>query len=242
MMRLGRRAGVLPWSPKHTCQSQGFLAMTDSSNKRSAAARNAKKTPKRRDPWEIPEAPAPEAADENIAAVYAAVGAALSAWERMEESLAQLFSIFIGLHSGSIAAERAYGSVSSFVSRRVMIEQAAEVYFRDHPDAKSQAVFDDIVELAEGFYARRNDIAHAKAMSFLRQADGKFIFLLWPAFYNSNKVNWRGTAKFVYNSMMIAGFTNAFDEIAQKVRELTRQIEERHALERAPEAARPVYE
>jgi hypothetical protein len=78
------------------------------------------------------------------------------------------FSIFIGLQSGSTAAERAYGSVNSFVSRRGMLEQAAEVYFRDHPDAKRQAVFDDIL-LAGGFSAHRNDIAHAKAMSFLRR-------------------------------------------------------------------------
>jgi hypothetical protein len=43
-------------------------------------------------------------------------------------------------------------------------------------------MFDDIVEFAGGFSARQNDIAHAKAMSFLRQRDRKFIFLLGPAF------------------------------------------------------------
>jgi hypothetical protein len=219
----------------------GFLAMTHASDKDSAAHK-AKKTPRQPDPWDIPNAPTPERADEDIAAVYTAVGQALSAWERMEESLAQLFSIFIGLHSGSTAAERAYGSVTSFPSRKGMIEQAAEVYFRDHPDTEGQALFDEIIEFAGGFSARRNDIAHAKAMSFLRQTDGKFIFLLWPAFYNSNKVNWRGTAKFVYNSAIISRFVGAFDDIAQKVRQLTRRIEERHALERAPEGGQPVYE
>jgi hypothetical protein len=220
--------------------TSGSFAMTDAPDKRSEDARKANKTPKRRDPWDIPNAPSPEAADESITTVYAAVGEALSAWERLEESLAQLFSIFIGLHSGSIAAERAYGSVTSFISRKGMIEQAAEVYFRDHPNAESQALFDDILELAEGFSARRNDIAHAKATSFLRRTDRKYIFLLWPAFYNSNKVNWRGTAKFVYNSAIITGFTSAFDEIAQKVRQLTRRIEDRHALEPAREAAERV--
>jgi len=193
-------------------------------------------------PWDIPEPPTPEAADTDINTVYAAVGEALSAWEHLEESLAQLFSIFIGLHSGSVAAERAYGSVTAFASRKGMLEQVAEVYFRHHPDTESQNLFKDIIEAAGNFSARRNDIAHAKVMSFLRPGDEKIIFLLWPAFYNSNKINWRGSAKFVYNSAIVSSFTGRFNDIQQTTRALIRTIEQRHDPMPAEECVQPVYE
>ena len=79
-------------------------------------------------------------------------------------------------------------------------------------------------------------------MSFLRPGDEKIIFLLWPAFYNSNKVNWRGTAKFVYNSTIISGFISSFNDIQQKTRALIRKIEERHDPTPAEERVQPIYE
>jgi hypothetical protein len=213
----------------------------DRKAKRSAHARKAKKTPKPPRPWDIPPGPPPEAADKDIATVYTAVGEALSAWERMEERLASLFAIFIGLQGPSTAAERAYGSVMSFHTRKGMLEEAGTVYFRKHPDAESQALFGELIQFADGFCGRRNDIAHGKVMSFLRPGSREFIFLLWPAFYNSNKVNWRGTAKFVYNSAMIRRFAAAFDDIQNMADRLIHRIEERHAPPLAI-SSEPTYE
>ena len=50
---------------------------------RSAHARKAKKTPKPPKPWDRP--PPPKEGDANSRTLYAAVGEALSRWERMEE-------------------------------------------------------------------------------------------------------------------------------------------------------------
>jgi hypothetical protein len=192
---------------------------------RSAHARAAKKTPKPPNPWDRPEAP--ETGDQDDLALYEAVGRALSTWERMEERLAVLFSFLIGLDVPSDAAARAYGSILAFQQRRVMLEQAAEVYFDLHPDAELQTLFDDALSYADGFAGRRNDIAHGMVMSFF-DPDRNIIFVMRPPFYNSTKVTWIGKAAYVYNAAQIDKFTLGFDEAHRRIDHLIRQIEAKH--------------
>jgi hypothetical protein len=192
---------------------------------RSAHARKAKKAPQSPKPWDKP-AP-PETGDLDVRALYAAVGEALSEWERMEERLSVLFSILIGLDRPSEAASRAYGSILGFRQRREMIERAAEVYFDLHPDADLQKIFDDALEYAGGFASRRNDIAHGKVTSFFDR-DKNTVFLVWPPFYNSTKMTWTGTAAYVYNSTQVDKIRLGFDETHRRINEVIRRMEARH--------------
>jgi len=66
--------------------------------------------------------------------IYAAVGAALSAWEGVEEGLAEIFALFVGAPeagpaSGHEPAIRAYGAVNSFSSSLDMVSAAADCFF-----------------------------------------------------------------------------------------------------------------
>jgi hypothetical protein len=72
--------------------------------------------PADRRPW-------PEVGDKSIEETYAAVGRALSNWERYEWVLSHLFSVIVS-DTESEAARRAYGAVRTFEGRIDMLEAA----------------------------------------------------------------------------------------------------------------------
>ena len=195
------------------------------SEKRSAHAKSAKKTPKATKPWDVPIFP--KHGDIDVQILYATVGHALTRWEAMEERLAHLFSILIGLHDPSEIAERAYGAVVTFRGRKEMIERAADLYFGLFPDATIKSMFDEAMLYAQGFAARRNEIAHGKVTSFLKP-DKTLEFLMQPPTYASNKIKWYGDINYLYNSAIINNLAVGFDFTFVRVDRLARAIAARH--------------
>jgi hypothetical protein len=115
-------------------------------------------TPKKRNPWDTPGFP--DDGDAKPDMTYAAVGRALSQWEKFESELAELFAVFAGGVPTSLPAVRAYGSIQTFRGRADMIEAAAEGFFAVFPDDDLATRINDFMIRARNFSPRRNDIAH----------------------------------------------------------------------------------
>lgn len=77
-------------------------------------------------PWD--RRPWPLFGDADMNELYAAVGRALSQWERYEGHLALLFSAFVTGMETDIA-RRAYCAVRTFEGRTDMLRAAAEAFF-----------------------------------------------------------------------------------------------------------------
>jgi hypothetical protein len=110
-------------------------------------------------PWD--RRPWPISGDTNQNELYAAVGRALSEWERYESVLAFLFANLIGAPV-MLAARRAYSAVRTFEGRADMLRAASEAYFYGDPTAtdRFQPDFKTILSHATSFASRRNDVAH----------------------------------------------------------------------------------
>jgi hypothetical protein len=103
--------------------------------------------------------PWPKSGDRNIDKTYAAIGRALSNWERYEWILSHLFSAIVaGVENNP--ARRAYGAVRTFEGRSQMLRAASVTYFSERPDTNLQGSFKKIITSASKFSERRNEIAH----------------------------------------------------------------------------------
>ena len=131
-------------------------------------------------PW-LPAKREPKG-DPEDSTVYLAVGRALSRWEWLEATLAEIFKLLCNAEFDG--AERAYGSVVAFSGRRNMLDAAFEVFpWRRKDDVKR---FPKLVEQIQRFSARRNEIAHGNVMGIGIQGENLGFYLV-PASYNSNK-------------------------------------------------------
>jgi hypothetical protein len=84
-------------------------------------------------PWDVPT-PLP-LGDNRVDDTFTAVGRALSSWEQVEESLADLFALFTGSvrqFPDISPAIRAYGSVISFKGRTDMVQAAGQSFFHSY--------------------------------------------------------------------------------------------------------------
>jgi hypothetical protein len=115
-------------------------------------------TPKRKHPWDVP--PFPDKGDPKPDMTYAAVGRALSQWEKFEGELSELFAVFAGGVPTSLPAVRAYGSIQTFRGRADMIEAAAEGFFVVFPNDDLAGRIGKLLERARNYSPRRNEIAH----------------------------------------------------------------------------------
>ena len=76
--------------------------------------------------------PWPTIGDRELDITYAAVGRALSSWERFEGILSLLFSAFV-VNMEREGARRAYSAVRTFEGRAEMLKAASEAYFMNSP-------------------------------------------------------------------------------------------------------------
>ncbi len=186
--------------------ASGHIAMLPSNSKPKKLP-----TPPARKSWDIrPLQPEGSPTEDDV---YLAVGRALTAWERIEVQLSELYLFFIGRHYSYpneyrrtvTASLRAYGSVNGFITRFEMIEKAGDIFF--HPrqfgplqnreldlklieqEKKLQSRFSTIVEETRGFVARRNEIAHG-IVGGVRTSpipSSPQTYFLSPPYYNSRK-------------------------------------------------------
>jgi hypothetical protein len=168
-------------------------------------------------PWMVSSVPKKGAATREE--LYLAVGAALSAWELVEEGLAEIFALFVGASvSGHDPAIRAFGSVLTFKGRQEMVCAAKESFFLKaavHEPLVKQ--FGELNEEAGGFAGRRNEIAHGRVQSL----SGKGFYLL-PGLYNTSKNPINPQTKnpllaYAYGPKEIESYREGFELLASKL-------------------------
>lgn len=127
--------------------------------------------------------------DDNQDIIYHAVGLALSQWERLENTIFQLYSIFCESNSSATynALRRAFGTIESSDGRRKALEETARMYFGDHnyPDGAAKP-YKLLFESHKNASSRRNEIAHGIVYEFVNDDETKGNFL-FPASYNSGR-------------------------------------------------------
>jgi hypothetical protein len=110
-------------------------------------------------PWGIPDPP--QMGDASNEITFAAVGEALSQWEFFEGNLSLAFSLLLDIGYENLAAQRAYGSVESFRGRANLVQEAADVYFKQVKDETTYGNLTALLRRAKSDWsARRNEIAH----------------------------------------------------------------------------------
>ena len=137
--------------------------------------------------------------DQDLNSIYTQVGRALSMWEGVEENLARLFALVLGVdaYDQPSPAAKAYGAILTASGRIEMLKAASETYFWE--DKKTRQEVSDLLNKCIKCAARRNEIAHGVCYSmkftFLEEEYGDEGFYLVPPFYNTEKMHkWRNTS------------------------------------------------
>jgi hypothetical protein len=114
-------------------------------------------------PWDI--RPPAEKGDSDDRLIFYAVGRALTEWEQVENTCAQLFAIFVSAtyrQAYQAPAVRAYGCIVGVKSRSAMLREAGRAYFARHKaKAQYEKQVGDLIKEYIAFSDRRNEIAHA---------------------------------------------------------------------------------
>ena len=118
-----------------------------------------------------PFAPKGDADADNL---HLAVGRALNAWEHAESAFSHLFGTIIRPTRNSYSARRAYGSITSSLARRQMLEAVGAVFFRSFPDEEAPKNMKLLLMHYSDAGARRNEIAHG-IVGGDRDEDCKFL-------------------------------------------------------------------
>ena len=185
-------------------------------------------------PWDIP--PLPKKGDASKSSTYEAVGLALSNWEFFEFDLGLMFITLLRADEG-VAARRAYGSIVTFRGRLELIEAAAEAYFLIHRAPRVKADFRSLMNRAQKYGARRNEIAHGRVEEFKSDKRSKDGWALYPSHFSSNKMTLVGTRRrkvwrhlhtrlavtqprYVYTAAEINAFAKHFWDLAQETSKL----------------------
>lgn len=158
--------------------------------------------------------------------IFAAVGHALSTWERMEFSLSELYHALLDAkNEGAVAA---YGTVMSSSSRMTMLHQAYE-FFR----FKGEPQFTGIPELINNvreFSNRRDEIAHGM-VSMPTRARGWYLAPSWYHTKNaprsaegaSEKYNY-GIGKYAYSAEQIDAYREQFKALHERAHIFTSSV------------------
>jgi hypothetical protein len=187
--------------------------------------------------------------DDDPDALYLAVGKAMSAWNKVELSLAYLFGVFVNAHGGMEVAARAFGAVATTSGKLDMLKAAAEVFIgREEADGKpsiaSEAAPDKtIINLKadlklhidtvwKGFGERRNDIAHGAVLahgpaSDIRAMKGRWYLV--PSHIDPKKWERRGDPKFCYTAADVDFYVEQFNSLTGPIIKLTTSVSEYRA-------------
>ena len=181
-------------------------------------------------PWDRRPWPAHGDSDENK--LYAAVGRALSAWERHESVLSFLFA---QLTASPLPwnAMRAYCAVRTFEGRADMLRAISSSYFHgfgikeDHPLVKT---FKLVLSNAVCFSQRRNDIAHGVVDFYLpekllpTERAKKNGHALLPALGSLKERDQDGYPGYCYTSTELDYFAECFTALRVPAHTLASQI------------------
>jgi hypothetical protein len=108
--------------------------------------------------WDIPQKP--EHGDNSPDLTFAAVGRALSTWERLDLEFAVLYATLLGISPPEAIKLPEYRNENTFLGRVGVIERAFDTYSVKHHDQAIEGDADALFTDAPDLSNRRNDIAH----------------------------------------------------------------------------------
>lgn len=174
---------------------------------------------------------------------------ALTSWEFVESSLADIFSVVVGEPALGIIpqtpASMAYGAIVGFNGRTDMLDAAARGFFRlsgkEKRDAdfvraadQIQREFEPLLKETRLFAIRRNDIAHGQVIS---DKQGSY---LYPPFYNTKKypmtdrdlATIHDIATYCYTADDIHFYQRHFEDLYDRLSECMRNVRDMAVLRR----------
>jgi hypothetical protein len=171
--------------------------------------------------------------------LHAAVGSALTSWEKLEIFLAHLFDALVEARSG--AAFRAYGTIQGAEGRRRAIEAAASGFFRFRPDP----LLADIFTLT-GAYSNaatyRNNIAHGITISMRNEVNEIPLeerYYLGPPVYSTRRwpLGWTPDSPikiseigYIYRARDINHYELRFEQLTTEATLLTDELKETYPV------------
>lgn len=181
-------------------------------------------------PWDPP--PFPKKGNASQKVLFAAMGAALNAWEEIEMSCAHLYAAFVTGDRFNYVASHAYGESLNFRDRFAMLQREAQKHFIAHPSQPIEAEFCRLAKLITGYSARRNDIAHAHALhiEWVRDPSSTNTLLsygsdlrwcLVPPFFKASKFTARKRPAYVLTSFEMNQYRDVFWDLAHALSNLS---------------------
>jgi hypothetical protein len=182
-------------------------------------------------PWDI--SPVLPTGDDSEATIYLSIGAALTAWAQIENSLFMMFQELA--YTKSFASEAAFGCVLSFETRMEMINAATRRALP--PPATSETTkklvkcLKDIGKLS----SRRNEIAHGQVIRFggPKSLGGKGCYLT-HSFFDTRKMKFPKLSdrtegmmsmwSYAYTSRQIDAYAHTFQNYGKTMHEIIQQI------------------
>jgi hypothetical protein len=178
----------------------------------------------------------PERGDHDKKDIWAAVGAAMSAWGEYETELGRLFAIFMAGDFPSPQAKRAFGAIRGFEGRKELLRAAYEAFFAyhgrhiDNPEA-----FKEILKQAKNAVKIRNDIAHGIVMPFTSKGKTEPNgFCLVPPYHDKNRDVNSDDPEFAYRAEDIMVFATEFGKLPKAPNEFGDSIIARIRAFRGP--------
>jgi len=178
-----------------------------------------------------------ETGDKEPNAFFHAVGEALNEWENTEKSFAHIFSKLVAPRASGFAAQRAYGTIIANPVHRQMIAAAAEIFFRNFPDAAAESELSQLLKWYGDASSRRNDFAHGIVGGDI--INGTHFYFLVPNTWGSRSRKMNLEIEYRYSSEQIQDFKDRFRQLGGRA---SRLFERLSAVYRsAPETARDPY-
>lgn len=182
--------------------------------------------PKELKPWD--QRPWPQAGHPNSQEIYAAVGEAISQWERYEGNLSLLFAALVS-KSDNLPARRAYNAVRTFEARIEMLRAASTAFFAENPNEGHESLMTAVVTDGKCYGPRRNEIAHGVVDHFQPYPpklprDIIQEFALYPSFANFKQRDLEEMPLYCYAKNEIDHFAKEFLRISTPPAKLTAQL------------------
>ena len=185
------------------------------------------------EPWDLPPLARRGCSERTL---YHAIGRSLMAWEEIEGTFAHIYSVFECGNAFSLNENKAYGKPSNYSQRVLLLQNAAESFFKKHPSQELEGEFAEIIRLANGFSFRRNDIAHGRArfshwvlnpssMETLLNLAPNVHWCVIPAHFKGNKFTEDNQPAYIFTAREIDAFMKMFWSIAHRGNAFMRSVE-----------------
>jgi len=159
--------------------------------------------------------------DKDPVATYAAVGFALSEWEKLEQALADIYAAVRG-KPNDLEFMLLYANAGrTFTGRMCELESAASAHFVSSPSQEMEGSLGQVIADIRGLSNKRHRAAHGVVMPRVMEwsPDGEkgADFRLVPPFYAMHQLS-KPEVMFYYGSAEIHAFGLEFRQLAEKVR------------------------